>query len=220
EVGGALSADQIGHAADPVLEWLVAVMAQLDSGDAHASRVSPRPSPEPAPQGRDTCGTADARGWPTARGGNGTGCGNDEAAGSPRGTGRFRACQALTRTGSLVRGSSLELRTGRELDGVARRDLDLGAGLRVAALASGTLGALHGQPARDRELVAGGHGFGEGLEDAVEHVRDLLLGQTGLLGNLCDEFAAVLSHGCVLLQDVGARECGVQASDWSETTRR
>src|SRR5690606_23690838 len=64
---------------------------------------------------------------------------------------------------------SLELRTGRQLDAVARGDLDLGARLRVAARARGGLGALGAEEAGDRDLVASGDSRRDLVEERVEH---------------------------------------------------
>src|SRR5215216_5871316 len=78
---------------------------------------------------------------------------------------------------------SLELRAGRDLDRVTGRDLELGAGLRVATGASGTGRALDGEPARDGDLRVGANGLGERLEEAAEHGVD---GGLALSGRRCD----------------------------------
>src|SRR5699024_8080335 len=114
----------------------------------------------------------------------------------PRGPGHSTLLRRSLRAAS----GTLQLRTSGQLDGVAGLDLDLFTGLRVATLASGTLGALNGEPAGDGELFALGHDIGEDIEDTIEDIRDLRLGQAGILGNFCNELTAVLSHKSVLIR--------------------
>src|SRR5699024_7360263 len=85
----------------------------------------------------------------------------------PRGPGHSTLLRRSLRAAS----GTLQLRTSGQLDGVAGLDLDLFTGLRVATLASGTLGALNGEPAGDGELFALGHDIGEDIEDTIGHPR-------------------------------------------------
>src|SRR5690606_28377716 len=75
-------------------------------------------------------------------------------------------------TGAVLLDGSLQLGAGGHLDALARRDLDLGAGLRVAAGASGRVDLLEGDPAGDRDLAALGDGIGDGAEERVQDARN------------------------------------------------
>jgi hypothetical protein len=66
----------------------------------------------------------------------------------------------------------------------------------VAAGACCTVGALHSEPARDGDLLAGGNRGLENLEQSVEDGVDGSLAGAGLASYLCNKFTTVLSHLC------------------------
>ena len=106
--------------------------------------------------------------------------------------GRFESCCARRRL--LAGNGSLQLRASGQLDRVASRNLDGFAGLRVAAGASCTVGALNCEPARDRDLLALGNLGNEYVEHCIQNTVDGYLGVAGLLGNSCNKFTTVHSQ--------------------------
>ncbi len=91
---------------------------------------------------------------------------------------------------------SLELGASGHLDALAGRDLDLGAGLRVAARASSGVDLLEGDPARDGDLAALGNGVGDRGEQRVE--------DTGDVAWLWPVALAMLATSSVLVMDLSA----------------
>ncbi|CAI7663037.1 unnamed protein product [Penicillium discolor] len=103
--------------------------------------------------------------------------------------------------GAVLLDGSLELGTGGHLDALAGRDLDLGAGLRVAARAGGRVDLLERDPARDGDLAALGDSVGDRGEQRVEDTGDGGLALAGGGSDARDELGlgdGLVSH--VILQ--------------------
>src|SRR5689334_16783190 len=107
---------------------------------------------------------------------------------------RSRRAVGRVPSGLLPLGGFLELAARGDLHAVAGRDVDRVAGLRVAGGASGTVGALEGEEARNGDfLVALGDDVADGIGEGCQHGVRVLAGHLGALGEGCDQLTAV--HG-------------------------
>src|SRR5690606_5934744 len=88
----------------------------------------------------------------------------------------------------VLRVRGLELGACGDLHALARRDLDLGTRLRVAARARSRGDLLESDPTGDRDLRALGDGLRDRGEEGVEHAGHCGLALTGRAGDARDEF--------------------------------
>src|ERR1700761_57045 len=109
---------------------------------------------------------------------------------TPEGMPTFRRASPRTDKTKLLR-SCLQLAACGQLDAVARSNLDRRTRLRVAAGTGSTVGALDGEPSRDRDLGALGQRVGEGVEQRVDNRVNGGLVLTGLSSDRCDQLGTV-----------------------------
>src|SRR3954447_496113 len=81
--------------------------------------------------------------------------------------------------------------TGSEFGGLRRRDRDLRAGLRIAALTLAALGDPEGAEAGDADLVALPERLGDRTDQRLDHLAGIGPGQAGALRNSGNQFRLV-----------------------------
>ena len=89
-----------------------------------------------------------------------------------------------------------EVGTGFELHDLLGRDLDLFAGLRVAAFAGGTLGDAEGAEADEGHAVTFFQRFRGVVHEGIQRTLGVGFGDLRFGGDRLDQFGFVQAHGC------------------------